>query len=280
MSSVFHRFRCTGFWQHLNRGHSCRNRRNMRLLSALPLLRLPAPAFRCIWLLHSHFCHTPPGALSAAHLPLVPMAPMKHLNHVRFRQRCCMLHVSNELHGVCSVFFKFRCTGFWQHLNPGHSCRNRCNMRLLSALPLLRLPASGFRCIWLLRSHFCHTPSGVLSAAHMPLVPMKHLNRVRFCQSCCILHVSNELHGVCSVFSRFGCTGFWQHLNRGHSCRNRCNMRLFSVLPLSRLPAPAFRCIWLLRSHFCHTPSGALSTAYLPLVPMAPMKHLNRVRFR
>ena len=183
MSSVFSRFRCTGSWLHLNRGHSCLGRCNMRLLSALPLLRLPAPAFRCIGLLRRHFCHTLPGALSAAHLPLAPMAPMKHLNHVRFWQRCRILHVSNELHGVFSVFHRFRCIGFWQHLNRGHSCFDRCNMRLFSALPLSRLPASGFRCIWLLRSHFCHTPSGALSAAHLPLVPMapmKHLNRVCF----------------------------------------------------------------------------------------------------
>ena len=190
------------------------------------------------------------------------------------------MHVSNELHGVCSVFSRFRCTGFWQHLNAGHSCRNRCNIRLLSVLPLSRLPASGFRCIWLLRSHFCHTPSGALSTAYLPLVPMapmKHLNRVCFRSRCRILHVSNELQGVSSIFSRFRCTGFWQHLNRGHSCRSRCNMRLLSVLPLLCLPASGFRCIWLLRSHFCHTPSGVLSAAHLPL---APLKHLNRVCFR
>ena len=180
MSSVFSRFRCTGSWLHLNRGHSCLGRCNMRLLSALPLLRLPAPAFRCIGLLRRHFCHTLPGALSAAHLPLAPMAPMKHLNHVRFWQRCRILHVSNELHGVFSVFHRFRCIGFWQHLNRGHSCFDRCNMRLLSALPLLHLPAPAFRCIGLLRNHFCHTPPGALSAAHLPLVPMKHLNRVCF----------------------------------------------------------------------------------------------------
>ncbi len=57
-----------------------------------------------------------------------------------------MLHVFNELYGMSSVFSRFRCTGFWQHLNPGYSCRSRCNMRLLSALPLLRLPAPVFRC--------------------------------------------------------------------------------------------------------------------------------------
>ena len=116
--------------------------------------------------------------------------------------------MSNELHGVCSVFPRFGCTGFWLHLNRGHSCRNRCNMRLLSVLPLSRLPAPAFRCIGLLRSHFCHTPSGVLSAAHLPLVPMAPM----------------------------------KHLNRGYSCCNRRNMHLLSALPLLRLPAPAFRC--------------------------------------